>query len=140
MRILVCCITCGSSFFLLCSLLSLIVVYYARDCSCTCTAVHVGSPNTPESHTHHCHHHVHAGLCPTLVGGGQNRPPLYHSDHHCISLTTIADSALSCPNSTGLSVSLSVENGRCSDEPTCFFAKHLAGVGVLLLVVDFTHA
>ena len=28
---------CDSSFFLLCSLLSLIVVHYARDCSCTCT-------------------------------------------------------------------------------------------------------
>ena len=28
---------CGSSFFLLCFLLSLIVVHYARDCSCTCT-------------------------------------------------------------------------------------------------------
>ena len=32
--ILVCFIACDSSFFLLCSLLSLIVVHYARDCSC----------------------------------------------------------------------------------------------------------
>ena len=28
-------IVCDSSFFLLCSLLSWIVVHYARDCSCT---------------------------------------------------------------------------------------------------------
>ena len=32
--ILVCFIACDSSFFLLCSLLSLTVVHYARDCSC----------------------------------------------------------------------------------------------------------
>ena len=30
--ILVCFIVCDSSFFLLCSLLSLLVVHYARDC------------------------------------------------------------------------------------------------------------
>ena len=36
--ILVCFIVCDSSFFLLCALLSLIVVHYARDCSCiVCT-------------------------------------------------------------------------------------------------------
>ena len=35
--ILVCFIACDSSFFLLCSLLSFIVVHYACDCSCTCT-------------------------------------------------------------------------------------------------------
>ena len=29
-----------SSFFLVCSLLSFIVVHYARDCSCTCTCTH----------------------------------------------------------------------------------------------------
>ena len=29
-------VACDSSFFLLCSLLSFIVVHYARDCSCTC--------------------------------------------------------------------------------------------------------
>ena len=43
--ILVCFIACDSSFFLLCSLLSLIVVDYARDGSCTCTIyihVHAG--------------------------------------------------------------------------------------------------
>ena len=32
----VCFIVCDSSFFLLCSLLSFIVVHYAHDCSCTC--------------------------------------------------------------------------------------------------------
>ena len=37
--ILVCFILCGSSFFLLCSLLSLIVVHYVRDCSCTCMRI-----------------------------------------------------------------------------------------------------
>ena len=31
---MVCFVTCGSSFFLLCSLLSLIVVHYAREFSC----------------------------------------------------------------------------------------------------------
>ena len=36
MWILVCFIVYDFSFFLICSLLSLIVVHYARDCSCTC--------------------------------------------------------------------------------------------------------
>ena len=34
-------IACDSSFFLLCSLLSLIVVHYARDWSCTCLCIKV---------------------------------------------------------------------------------------------------
>ena len=38
--ILVCFIVCDSSFFLLCSLLSFIVVHYARDCSCTCIYIY----------------------------------------------------------------------------------------------------
>ena len=33
-------IVCDSSFFLLCSLLSFIVVHYARDCSCMYVCVH----------------------------------------------------------------------------------------------------
>ena len=34
---LVCLMMCDSSFFLLCSLLSLIVVHYVRDCGALCT-------------------------------------------------------------------------------------------------------
>ena len=40
--ILVCFIVCDSSFFLLCSLPSLIVVHYARDCSSRLIAMQCG--------------------------------------------------------------------------------------------------